>query len=82
MLNTLSTQIADNPLAPPLDRGRDFLHNAGSAFRRAVSGFAFVGALGVTSTLLGPSGLPVACALAMLAIGLEFLTVLRRRHHH
>ncbi len=79
MLNKLSTPIADGPLALPPGRGS--LHSAGNAFRRAVSGFAFVGALGATSALLGPSGLPVACALAMLAIGLEFLTALRRRHH-
>lgn len=79
MLNTLSTPIADTYLAPRLRSGRDRLSSAGSALKRAVVGFAFIGALAVASELFGPAGIPVACTFAALAIGQEIWTTARRR---
>ncbi len=73
MLDTLSTPIADSPLASSL-------HSAGSALGRTAAGFVFVGVLVATSELLGPAGFPVASAVAMLAIGSKFFTLARRRH--
>ncbi len=80
MLNTLSTPIADTYLAPKLHCSRDRLSSAGSAVKRTVMGFAFIGVLAAASEVLGPAGLPVACILAALAIGEEFLTTAQRRH--
>ncbi len=81
MLKTLSSSIADDPLTPAFSRGRDRLHSAGSALGRAATGLVFVGALGATSTLLGPAGPTLTCALATLAIGMRFLVTARRRNH-
>ncbi len=87
MINTLSTPIADSPflstptadspLASTLDRSRTHFNNAGSALGRAVSGFAFVGVLAASTELLGPAGLIISSALAMLAIGVKFSNTAR-----
>lgn len=77
---TLSTPIADNPVAPTFHNSRDRLYGAGSALGRAVTGFAFIGVLAATSELLGPAGLAVTSILAALAIGAKFSTAARRRH--
>ena len=83
MINTLSTPIiADSPsfstrianvsLTPALT-------HAGSAARRAVAGLAFAGVLGASSELLGPAGLTVSCALALLAIAAKFSAAMRHQ---
>ncbi len=81
MLNTLSAPITDSYPAPKLHCGRDRLSSAGSALKRAATGFAFVGVLAAASEFLGPAGFPVACALAALAVGGELLTTARLRRH-
>ena len=76
MIHSLSIPIAGNPPHPALHRG---LHRAGIALGRAANGFVFVATLAVTTTFLGPAGLPLTCGLATLAIGLRFLATARRR---
>ncbi len=80
MIHALSIPMVNNSLTPTLSSGRDRLLSAGSALRRAATGFVFVGTLAVSSTFLGPAGLPLTCGLATLAVGLQFLTAARRGH--